>query len=161
MKNFFKKIFGSKKNVQEKIPDKLYFKSNKHAFDYSLKYFNNGFGVGGMFTLALVKSNSKNKRMFEKEASNQKIKYEVTNFKIDDNNRGEILSTEGERHNPVDPKHKGPEIKNGDLVAVSDMSVSIHKKIFEGKTSTKPKFEIFGKLKPILNIKTNEFERDN
>ena len=43
-----------------------------------------------MFILALVKSNSKNKRMFEKEASNQKIKYEVTNFKIDVNNRGEI-----------------------------------------------------------------------
>ena len=93
--------------------------------------------------------------------SNGGQEHEVTNFKIDVNNRGEILSTEGERHNPVDPKHKGPEIKNGDLVAVSDMSVSIHKKIFEGKTSTKPKFEIFGKLKPILNIKTNEFERDN
>lgn len=161
MKNFFKKIFGSKKNDLEKTPDKLYFKSNKNAFDYSLKYFNNGFGVGGMFTLALVKNNSKNKRMFEKEVSNQKVKYEITNFKIDVNNNGKILSTEGERHNRVDPKYKGPEIISGDLVSVGDTSVSIHKKIFEGETSTEPKYQIFGKLKPILNIKTNEFERDN
>ena len=152
-------IFDIFKKSKDSI-DELVFKSNEAAFDYALRTMPEGFGTMGLFSLAIVMDKPYNSRIEKKVLSDQTITYELKDVKLRVGYKGNDFEVMGIARNSL-PKESKRTYNVGDLVNVGEMSQKIIDKIQnkEVDKSKKLSFEVFCKVKPILDVKKREFLR--